>query len=369
MSNLSKCVNPRDMTERWRKLWRRHAAGWMAGDGDWPQSWTIRAPTEAEARADFDGTRQWIDVWRTWAKKHDAISALRWETRQWRGLGTQELPTRVECASPEQLAGWIGEDTAWRRATERFARLTARRPAMGPMLRKYFTTLAHDDEIDQQRVESVLDWLLAHPASGLYPRQLPIAGLDTKWLNAGRKRQLRDWLRQARGEMGADVLTAIEEDETTVPTVESVSADAAFIDTGMIGDAGDNSDFYTVSGLRAEPSFLCLRALDPRLRREVGGLSLLQASPEEAARLTWAVRSVLIVENLTTGWALEDLPDTVAIVGRGYAVGALAGLPWMCAARVGYWGDIDTHGFGILSSFRTSFPRSQSRKRPVIPTL
>lgn len=359
-------IDPKEMTERWRKTWRLHVADWLVDNGDWPRSWPLHAPTETEARTDFDGTSRWVETWRNWARRHNAEAVLIWESRHWRGLGNQKLPARIVCGSPHELASWIGEDRPWRQAVERFDRLTMRYPSLAPILRKYYSILAHDAEIDQRRVESMLDWLLDHPASGLYPRQLPISGMDTKWLNAGRKRQLKDWLSQIRGESPSVNETLQEPVERAsqltaeVPVNSPEDMSALIEDDGGAESEQGTSDFYSISGLRAEPSFLCLRILDPELRSKVGGLSLLSIPPEEAVYLAWSVGTVLVVENLTTGWALGDLPDTVAVIGRGYAVGMLDNLPWLHSARIGYWGDIDTHGFGILSGFRTRFPRSQS---------
>jgi len=41
--------------------------------------------------------------------------------------------------------------------------------------------LAEDDYL---RFVAAFEWLASHPDSGLYVRQLPIAGLDSKWVEA-----------------------------------------------------------------------------------------------------------------------------------------------------------------------------------------
>jgi hypothetical protein len=65
---------------------------------------------------------------------------------------------------------------------------------------------------------------------------------------------------------------------------------------------------------------------------------------------------VLIVENLQSGLALQDTPGTVAVMALGYGVDLLAQLPWVARAHCIYWGDIDTHGFAILSRARQYVP-------------
>ncbi len=51
-----------------------------------------------------------------------------------------------------------------------------------------------------------------------------------------------------------------------------------------------------------------LRVLDPILRAQVGGLDDINAPLEMLAARPWQPRHMLIVENLQTGLALQDLP-------------------------------------------------------------
>ena len=69
---------------------------------------------------------------------------------------------------------------------------------------------------------------------------------------------------------------------------------------------------------------------------------------------------MLIVENLQTGLALADLPGAVAFLALGYGVDLLSQLPWVGASSCTYWGDIDTHGYAILSRARSHLPHLRS---------
>ncbi|HEY1652021.1 MAG TPA: DUF2220 domain-containing protein [Acidimicrobiales bacterium] len=44
----------------------------------------------------------------------------------------------------------------------------------------------------------------------------------------------------------------------------------------------------------------------------------------------------------------------------GFASSRLSGLPWLADKEVVYWGDIDTHGFAILSRLRGHLPGLRS---------
>ena len=54
------------------------------------------------------------------------------------------------------------------------------------------------------------------------------------------------------------------------------------------------------------------------------------------------------------------MPNSFAIWGGGFAVTLLGGIDWLAAKQLYYWGDIDVHGFQILSKIRTCYPKIQS---------
>jgi len=163
----------------------------------------------------------------------------------------------------------------------------------------------------------MLSWICANPGSGLYPRQIPVAGIDSKWLESHKG-------------LVCDLVSAIQ---------------------------GTNErDFYKVCGLKPPPQLIRMRILDPEIRSRFRGLCDISAPWEEAANLDIKPTYVFIVENLQTGLAFEDLTGSVVIMALGYGVDILGHIPWLHNARCIYWGDIDTHGFAILNRARTYLP-------------
>jgi hypothetical protein len=294
---------------------------------DWPWTIALGIPTEAVAQRQVDAVRHWASAWRAWR----GAGTLRWTERRWRVLGTQSLPESLTLESPLQAAAWIGELDRWTRAGQRQRQLVRRWPQLAPRLPSVFAMLADYDEDDYQRLQLVLEWLAAHPASGLYPRQIPVAGVDTKWM------------------------------ETRKGTLGALAAGLLPAAGGDGGDGGDgDGDFLALCGLRRPPATARLRILDPALRALTRGLGDICAPVEELAALDLPVSTVLVVENLQSGLALPDLPGAVAFIGLGYGVDVLGKLPWLRAARGIYWGDIDTHGYAILHRARSYLPRLES---------
>jgi hypothetical protein len=291
----------------------------------WQQPVTLGIPTEAAALHQAPAVRAWADAWRDWR----GPGQVAWAARRWKTLGVQQLPATLQLDDIAAAADWIGERERWQTALARSGPLVRRWPALTTILARLYDTLADYSDIDFQRLQDVLDWLQRHATSALatglntelnvYPRQLPLAGMDSKWF-------------EARSGVLALMLATLRGDEVT------------------------GRDLYTLAGLRRPPPLLRMRILDPVLRAVVGGVGDLAAPVDMLAALSWQPSVVIIVENLQTGLALQDLPGAVAIMGLGYAVGQLATFPWLAQAHCMYWGDIDTHGYAILHRARQALP-------------
>ena len=311
-----------EVRDQLRKRFASRHREWLLALDDreaWPLEIPLGIPSEAEATRGIDTVGAWAQSWRDC----DKPGYIAWTERRWRTLGRQALPEKLVLQSAEQVAGWLGQSKRWQRAAERYRQLVQRWPAIGKTLSRYFDVLADYSASDFERLASMLAWLEANPGSRLYPRQLPVPGLDSKWLET-RKRLLADLLRAVRG-------------------------------------AGSfEQTFYDLCGLRPVPALLRLRILDPDLRRYVGELSDLSAPLSDLARLSIRPSRVFVVENLQTGLAFPDLAGAVLFMRLGYDVDALAGLPWFAGAGLYYWGDCDTHGFAILNRARTYFAGLQS---------
>ena len=310
---------PEEIRHQLEKRWRNQRRGWLQGWGQWPQVFPLGAPTPGQALSVPEAVWAWVKEWQQWSGPGELV----WAERRLGHLGSQRLPLRILLHNPDQVAGWLGQQEVWERALRRHGHLAQRWPALAAPLAGYFEVLAQAEELDLQRLEAMLAWLQEHPDSGLYPRQLPIAGLDSKWL-------------EERKALIAELLAALQEEGDVFP------------------------DFYARCGLKPPPRPVRVRLLDPLLRRQVGGLGDLAAPVEELSCLDLPVRRVFIVENQQTGLAFTDLPESAVIFGLGYGVDALASLDWLAQAECYYWGDLDTHGLAILNRARAYLPHLRS---------
>lgn len=310
---------PEDVSKIFARSYRSHHREWLAGAGTWPLVTPVGCPTEAEAQRDRDIVRDWVLAWRE--LRHPGT--LVWTERRWPALGLQSLPQKLVLDDARSLAAWIGEEERWKRAQYRYEQTASRWPALAARLPRYFDVLADYSDPDLLRLETLLSWIQDNPRSNLYPRQIPLAGMDTKWL-------------ETRTSLVTDLIGALRLDDA------------------------EGSGFHRRCGLKETPQIVRVRLLDRTLRDQVGGLGDIAAPIDEIAALRLPISRVYIVENVQTGLCFGESPGSIVFMGLGYGVSALAGLPWLAGADCIYWGDVDTHGFAILSRLRTCQPNAVS---------
>lgn len=307
--------------DRARTRLQRELRAWAIAPDDAHFQLALHPPTERAVLADQAAAIAWVKGW-------EGVHGVEWGTRQWPRVGTQRVPQRLNLRGANHIASFVGGAMArdWQTLSSRatnvidaLTQLAAPFPAqsarhIAPAVRARGRDLLQLPESEVVRALDVVAWLIDHPAAGYRARQLPIHGVDTKWLE--RHRGLIEHFHRAV--------------------------------------TGQNS-----LGLITAPELIRLRFLDRNLRP--GGLGDLAAPVGELAQLQARPGRVLIVENLETLLAMPDYQDTIAIHGKGFGAGArLAALPWIQGARLLYWGDLDSHGFAILEELRAAVPKVTS---------
>jgi hypothetical protein len=309
---------PEDVRKLLARTYRNQHRAWLAGAGVWPLVISLGCPTEAEAQMRRESVRDWVLAWRGSQGPGKTV----WSERRWPALGPQSLPDKLVLEDAQSIAAWIGEEDRWGRARQRYQRTASQWAALATRLPRYFDALADYSDQDLLRLEALLSWIEINPGSNLYPRQIPLAGMDTKWL-------------EARTPLVTDLVAALQ------------------------GDAEGNG-FHQRCGLKESPHIVRFRILDQSLRERVGGLGDIAAPVGEIAGLRLPISRVYIVENVQTGLCFGDRPGSIVFMGLGYGVSALGRLPWLVDAECIYWGDVDTHGFVILNRLRACLPNTAS---------
>ena len=118
-------------------------------------------------------------------------------------------------------------------------------------------------------------------------------------------------------------------------------------------------NFFKRYNLQIEEPSVKIRFLDNEILLHPK-LSQMSVWISEFHALSLDCERVVIIENLTTFLSFPKLSNSLALWGGGFAVNLLADIDWLKSKELYYWGDIDIHGFQILSQFRTHYPTVKS---------
>ncbi|MCL2230826.1 MAG: DUF2220 family protein [Treponema sp.] len=351
--------SPDDVIEILKRKFKNKHKEWLketiSNDSlnSWPLEINLGIPTEQEALKHPECVRSWISAWNKWQSNTinnntENKDTLVWSERRWRSLGTQSVPEKLIIASVKEATTWIGEGARWLRATERFKLMIQRWSALINVLTRHFNVLADYNDSDFNSLCEILSWICNNPNSNLYIRQIPIAGIDSKWLES-RKGLVAELIAAIKGGTSERCITSSDISDTDEATAKQEIS---------------SRDFYNICDIKPLPQIIRMRILEPKLRKMFGGLGDISAPLEEIADLDFTVpappHTVFIIENVQTALAFGNLENSTVLFGLGYGVDVLGKLPWLEQARCIYWGDIDTHGFAILNRARSYLPKLES---------
>lgn len=126
----------------------------------------------------------------------------------------------------------------------------------------------------------------------------------------------------------------------------------------LLGDRVNLSEshFERRFGLRYDEPLVRIRLLDVAMPgfRDVS----LPIGEFRSARFPAA--TVFVLENKMNFLAFPPVAGAVAIWGSGFQVGILKNIDWLTDADIFYWGDLDAHGFQILSQWRGYYPHTRA---------
>ncbi len=297
------------------------------GQLTFPLKLRLRRPKSVDLGNAFDLVRRWIAELEAAARTARGSGFdIAWEEINSRQLGRNRIPAALSLPSLDDALALIGRSDEAAAFLDLATATIPRFPNLERWLRARPLAVLEHQSIWAQLLDC-LDWFQANPRSGVFARQIDVAGIDSKFIEA-HKAILSELLDQ--------VLPSV----AITPSANGVAM------------------FEARYGLAVKPALVRLRVLDRRLA--VAGLTDLIVRASELAALDIRPERVLIVENEITGLAFPPAAGSLLIFGGGYAIDQLGALTWLRRCPIGYWGDIDTHGFVILDRLRAMFPQTRS---------
>lgn len=326
MSARPEWTTPADLVAEIERLWQR---GRLLSDmPEFPLELRLRRPDSRALGDDFDAARRWIRALEAEDRSVRGFGyALRFVEIDHRQLGRNLVPVAAVVPTREDALRLCKRQRDAARFESLRAATNTRLPALLSFVDRH-PLRALDEAESWPRALDVVEWFVRHPRPGCYLRQLEIPGVDTKFIE------------QHRGLLSELLSLALPPD--------AVDLDAP----GGVGG------FERRFGLRPRPATVRFRVLDARHR--LAGLSDLCIPVPEFDTLDPTVRRVFITENEVNGLAFPDTADALVVFGLGYTLDRLAGATWLAAREIHYWGDLDTHGFAMLSRLRGLYPHARS---------
>lgn len=307
-------TTPADITARVRRRWDDGSLlrAYATGAAFEPVEVALHGPKPSEVGDDLAAARDWVARLDA-GRRDDARYELRWSSIGGRQVGRNQVPTRAVVSSFEQAWALLGMGAEVRRFDQLLGLATAHERVRAWMIAHPHRALELQTELP--RLIAAYAWLAEHRGSGRYLREISAPDVDTKFAERHRA-----------------VLAA------------------------MLGVPGTASGFLAGLGLRAKPEFLRLR-----LAESLGfPVTELAVRVDELAALALTPRTALVIENEITYLSVPVPKDGVVIWGKGFEVDRVGRMPWLADADVGYWGDLDTHGFAILDRLRAGLPQTRS---------
>lgn len=247
-----------------------------------------------------------------------------------RKLGRQNLPNDIRFDTPKDLVRFIGK------LKELDSFLAAHETTNGRnvevaewMTENPMKVVPHLG--DWNRILDVCAFVRSHPKPAIYLRQMTLPGIDTKFFEAKRS-------------ILSEVLTCCLQDG---------AYDASI--TGLL-----RAGFEKRFGFLYDEPVIRYRILDESILAKSSYRDISTPVSEFAQHDILGCHTVFITENKVNGLAFPSFRGGVVIFGLGYGIGDIAAAPWLKEKRVVYWGDIDTHGYGILSMLRSKLPYVES---------
>lgn len=120
----------------------------------------------------------------------------------------------------------------------------------------------------------------------------------------------------------------------------------------------EESEFEKRFQLKYIQPLVRMRSLDVSSRKNL--YDDISIPLDEFIKIPVLCSRVFIIENKMNFLTFPHVSGSIAIWGKGFAIGSLKGAFWLTDKEIFYWSDLDIQGFEMLSQLRSYFPQTQS---------
>lgn len=255
--------------------------------------------------------------------------ALELESRKIHKQGLQSRPSRIAIETEDDYLKLLKKEQEIAQFKENIQLIRTQVPELENWIEQNPVKVVTYSDIWLDLLK-VCKYFQRNPQPNLYIRELPIE-IHTKFIEQN-KFILRSLLEDL---LPAEQLVLVESEKSDV--------------------------FEKRFSLKFNEPRIRFRFLDAAIQKQRGFPAAdISLSISDFEQLDLAPYRCFMTENKMNFLTLPSLAESFAIFGSGYAVQALKSTVWLHQCPIVYWGDLDAHGFEILSQLRSYFPQVQS---------
>jgi hypothetical protein len=238
-----------------------------------------------------------------------------------RSHGIQDIPESIVFEDQDNYLRFVGKVKEFNLLIEKCKLIERRMPQLTSWV-KHNPQSVIDNHPQWEELLKVCDWFFNHfEPDRFYIRELPIA-IHTKFIEEN-KALLRNLLDELIPEKLNDNESVFEKR-------------------------------FRLKYVQPEIRFRYLRPSDAKAHSDISvPLNEFSSHPVSCKR-------VFIVENKMNFLTFPEIPESLAIWGKGFAIESLKHAAWLNDKEIYYWSDLDVQGFQMLSQLRSYFRQTKS---------
>ncbi len=323
MSNWT-CYN--DIKIRLNKIWNKGdiLRSTQECDNIFPLKIKLKTPTASEMCNQFVEIGKWIQSLKTQDKHVKGYGyILEEKTVNYRLVGKNTLPTHAVIPTILDAVKIISKKSDYDLYIENKNLILDNFPTLKEWVHKYPFKVINKIGEEPLSFIKVLKWFKSHPNHYMYIREFDIQGVDTKFIEKNKV-------------IIAEMLDII------LPNLDVNS---------------NERNFEKRFNIKSKPSLIRFRILDENMYTIFSDITV---NIEEFNNWNPDFENVFFTENEINFLSFPSVEKSCIVFSKGYGVELLRNAEWLKELKTYYWGDIDTHGFNILSIARGFLPNLES---------
>jgi hypothetical protein len=319
-------ITPEEIKKRALRFWisGRPFEARCAGENIFPVDIPFGKIGGSSVSENFSASSDWVRSLIDGSKeKKGAGYSIEFREVAHRQLGRQRMPQRIFIETENDLLKLCGKTKEFKLFMEACRVSEHKLPELTGFIARETVKLIPFFAV-WEKLTDVCLYFIENPDRPLYIRQIVIPGVDTKFIESHKK-------------IISEMLIYLKPDRYMLPFPAPASG-----------------GFEKYFGLRYDEPMIRFRILDEEIY--INGLSDITLPLTHFHLSDERIKRVFITENKINGLAFPMVKNSIVIFGLGYGVSVLEEVLWLKNCEIFYWGDIDTHGFSILSKVRKIFP-------------